>query len=122
APILPVRDVNGALARYERLGFRVRRYVEEGISTADEPIYGFLIWGGVEIHLSGYDALDPKTNMSVCYVFVEDADAVYAAWSAAGVEGRFRPPADMSHGNREFGYVDPDGNLLRVGSPLKRRA
>jgi hypothetical protein len=37
-----------------------------------------------------------------------------------GVEGRFRSPAETTSGKREFGYIDPDGNLLRVGSALER--
>jgi hypothetical protein len=52
------------------------------------------------------------------YLFVSDADAVYAVWRAAGVEARFRAPVDTSYCKREFGYCDPDGNLLRVGSPV----
>ena len=36
----------------------------------------------------------------------------------AGVEGRFVGPTDTDYGIREFGYVDPDGTLHRVGSPL----
>jgi hypothetical protein len=120
APVLPVRDMRGALERYRRLGFQARPYLEAGVSSEDDPIYGYLSWGAVEIHLSAFSALDPKTNPSVCYLFVDDADAVYAAWSACGVEGRFRSPADTTYGKREFGYVDPDGNLLRVGSSLKR--
>jgi catechol 2,3-dioxygenase-like lactoylglutathione lyase family enzyme len=118
APVLPVRDLAAALARYARLGFSTRAYLEPGISTVEEPIYGYLERDGVEIHLSAYSALDPKTNASVCYLFVDDADAVYAAWTAAEVDGRLRPPVDTNYGKREFGYVDPDGNLLRVGSPI----
>jgi len=120
APVLPVRNVAEALRRYQRLGFQTRPYLEAGISTEDDPIYGYLTWGRVEIHVSGFDLLDPKTTTSVCYLFVGDADALYAAWSAAGVEGRFRPPVLTSYGKREFGYVDPDGNLLRVGSSTRR--
>jgi len=92
---------------------------EPGVSAEDNPSYGYLTWGSVEIHLSGFDALDPKTTTSVCYLFVDDADALYAAWSDAGIAGRFRPPMDTLYGKREFGYVDPDGNLLRVGSQLR---
>jgi hypothetical protein len=51
---------------------------------------------------------------------MDDADALHAEWAAAGVEGRFRGPIDTPYGLREFGYVDPDGNLLRVGSSLKK--
>lgn len=118
APVLPVRDVRAALERYRRLGFEARPYLEAGISSAESPGYGYLTWGGVEIHLSGFDALDPLATTSACYLFVDDADAVYAAWRATGVGGRFRLPADTNYGKREFAYVDPDGNLLRVGSPL----
>ncbi len=120
APVLPVRNVAEALRHYRRLGFQARPYLEPGLSTEDNPSYGYLAWGQVEIHLSGFDQLDPKTTTSVCYLFVDDAEALYAAWSTAGVEGRFRPPIDTTYGKREFGYVDPDGNLLRVGSPVKR--
>jgi hypothetical protein len=120
APVLPVRNVAEALRRYRRLGFQARPYLESGFSTEDNPSYGYLIWGQVEIHLSGFNELDPENTTSVCYLFVDDAQALYAAWSTAGVEGRFRPPVDTTYGKREFGYVDPDGNLLRVGSPVKR--
>lgn len=102
------------------MGFQTRTYVESGVSTEAQPIYGYLSWGRVEIHLSGFDALDPKTTTSACYLFVDDADALYDTWSKAGVEGRLRPPIDTPYGKREFGYVDPDGNLLRIGSDLKK--
>jgi hypothetical protein len=122
APVLPVRDVRGALERYRRLGFQTRACLEAGVSSEEAPIYGYRSWGPVEIHLCGSDTLDPKTTTSVCYLFVADADAAYTAWSAAAVEGRFRPPADTTYGVREFGYVDPDRNLVRVGSSLNRCA
>jgi hypothetical protein len=120
APVLPVRDVARALTRYQRLGFEAKAYVEPGLSSDESPIYGYLCWGPVEIHLSGYGALDPKTTTSACFLWVDDADALHAAWAAAGIEGRLRPPTDTPYGLREFGYVDPDGNLLRFGSPLKK--
>lgn len=120
APVLPVRNVAQALERYRRLGFAGTAYTEPGVSSAETPIYGFLSWGAVEIHLSRFPELDPRASTSVCYLYVHDADALHDAWAAAGVEGRIRPPAATPYGLREFGYVDPDGNLLRVGSPLKR--
>ncbi len=39
----------------------------------------------------------PNTD---CYLFVDGAEALYAVWSTAGVEGRFRPPADTTYGKR----------------------
>lgn len=62
--------------------------------------------------------LDPRTSISACYLYVSDADALHAAWQAAGVEGRLTSPKNSLYGLREFAYIDPDGNLLRVGSPL----
>ena len=43
------------------------------------------------------------------------ADAVAARW--AGI-GRTGAPVDTVYGLREGAHVDPDGNLLRFGSPL----
>jgi uncharacterized glyoxalase superfamily protein PhnB len=119
SPVLPVRDVAAALATYRALGFEVDAYDEPGVSTPEDPIYAFLRWGPVELHLSRYRELDPKSNTSACYLYVDDADALYAQWSAAQVEGRLRPPEDTPYGLRELEYVDPDGNALRVGSPIR---
>jgi hypothetical protein len=119
APVLPVRSVARALERYRQLGFAGSAYCEPGVSSEEDPIYGFIRWGSVELHLSRFRELDPKTTTSVCYLYVDDADALHALWSAAGVEGRLRSPSDTPYGLREFGYADPDGNLLRVGSPMR---
>jgi uncharacterized protein (DUF952 family) len=70
------------------------------------------------LHLSEWDEHDPKRTGSVVYLYVTDVDAVHAEWSAASVEGRFGQVMDTGHGMREFGYVDPDGTLHRVGSRL----
>ena len=48
---------------------------------------------------------------------VRDLDAALDR-SRAGVPGRLGEPGDRPYGLREFGYVDPDGTLHRVGSPL----
>jgi catechol 2,3-dioxygenase-like lactoylglutathione lyase family enzyme len=119
APVLPVRNVARALELYRKLGFEADSYQEPGTS-ADDPIYGFLSWGPVEIHISRFRELDPAANTSACYLYVGNADALHAMWSAAGVEGRLLPLSDTPYGLREFAFVDPDGNLLRVGSPRKK--
>jgi hypothetical protein len=36
------------------------------------------------------------------------------------VEGRFIGPHDTHYGLREFVYIDPDGIVHRVGSPLAK--
>jgi len=116
APVFPVRSVRAALAHYGKLGFDTHAYREK---SGDEPVYGFLRWGPVEIHLSLTRDLDPDASMSACYLYVDDADALHAAWQAANVEARLVAPEDTPYDLREFAHVDPDGNLMRVGSPLK---
>lgn len=111
APVLPVSDLATALEHYRRLGFAVHAY--EG-----DAEYGYAERGGVHLHLAGIDGLDPATTTSAIYLYVDDADALHDEWTAAGVAGRFHPPDDTDYGLREGAHVDPDGNLLRFGSPL----
>jgi catechol 2,3-dioxygenase-like lactoylglutathione lyase family enzyme len=114
APVFPVRDVTAALAHYRRLGFEGHAYE---VSDACGPIYGFVKRDEIEIHLSRVSDLDPKANTSACYVYIDDADSLYAEWRAqAG--GHTIAPRDTDYGLRELAHVDPDGNLLRVGSPI----
>lgn len=115
-PVLPVRDVAAALALYRKLGFAGRAY---GEPDDDGPAYGFLRWGVAELHLSRFRGLDSAATTSACYLYVDDADALHATWQASGVAGRVHAAEDTPYGLREFAYVDPDGNLLRVGSPLR---
>jgi hypothetical protein len=119
APVFPVASVTAALAHYRKLGFEGRPYVE---TSPDGPIYGFLSWGAVEIHLALVRGLDPRTTTSACYLYVSDAKALHAAWRAAGVGGRLTDPEDTAYGLREFAHIDLDGNLVRVGSELARAA
>jgi catechol 2,3-dioxygenase-like lactoylglutathione lyase family enzyme len=106
SPVLPVIDLGRALAHYRALGFLVSRH---------DDTYGFAAWRGLELHLSVVPGHDPLTTASSVYLHVPDADAVAAAW--AGI-GRTSPAEDRPWGVREGAHVDPDGNLLRFGSPL----
>lgn len=111
APVLPTRDVPAALGRYERLGFETSVY-DGG------DFYGYARRGNVSLHLAQVKDVDPTTTLVSAYLYVSDADAVHAEWSGSGVAGRFHEPVDTDYGLREGAYVDPDGNLLRYGSPL----
>ncbi|NEA98005.1 VOC family protein [Streptomyces sp. SID13726] len=112
APVIPVHDLDAALERYRRLGFTAHPY--------DGPDrYGFVERGSVSMHLTESPDHDPLRTGAVVYLYVSDADAVHAEWTAAGVDGRFGAPADAPYGLREFTFVDTDGTALRVGSPLK---
>jgi catechol 2,3-dioxygenase-like lactoylglutathione lyase family enzyme len=111
APVLPTRDVPAALARYEKLGFDVSVY-------QGRDFYGYARRGQVSLHLSRVGDMEPNASLVSVYLYVSDADALYAEWSTSGVEGRFHRPTDTDYGLREGAYVDPDGNLLRYGSRL----
>ena len=110
AAILPVRDLEAALDHYRRLGFRVSPY-DDG--------YGYAVRGSADLHLAVRPALDPRQNASAVYIYVDDADALYAEWRAAGIEGQFFEPHDTEYGLRESAHIDRDGNLLKFGSPLR---
>ena len=116
APIFPVRNVTAALEHYAQLGFKAIAYEDP---AAGEPYYGFVSRGSVQLHLTLFRELAASTPASACYLYVEDADALYEAWKAARPRGRLLEPKDTPYGLREFAHVDPDGNLIRIGSKLK---
>lgn len=110
-PILTTASLGQALEHYRALGFETEAYDGGG--------YGFASRDGVELHFGEVSALDPATNRSSCYLHVADADALHDEWAAA-VTGRLTPPEDTPYGMREGAHVDPDGNVLRFGSPMNR--
>ena len=112
SPVLPVVDLDAALGRYRRLGFDAEPY-------SGPARYGFVERGGVSLHLTECKEHDPTRTGAHVYLYVSDADVLHAEWASAGVEGHLGDLIDTEYGLREFGYVDPDGNLHRVGSPLR---
>jgi catechol 2,3-dioxygenase-like lactoylglutathione lyase family enzyme len=111
APVISVRDLDRALRRYRKLGFSAHAY--EGPDR-----YGFVGRDGVELHLSESPDHDRTRDGAEIYLYVSDADALFASWSSSGVKGRFIGPHDTPYGLREFAFVDRDGTAHRVGSPL----
>lgn len=114
AAVLPVRDLGAALGHYERLGFAVSAYRDGG--------YGYAERDGLQLHFAVVRDLDPATTTSAVYLYVDDADALFAEWRSADVSGQFFAPHDTEYGLREGAHIDRDGNLLRFGSPLAERA
>jgi predicted enzyme related to lactoylglutathione lyase len=116
------------------------RYVILPVTTRPRPVVsygplfgaiGVLLCAGVaqaaEIKVmnsggfaAAYRELEPNHNTSASYLYVDDANGLFEEWSRAGVGGRLHEPVDTDYGLREFAHVDPNGNLLRVGSPMKR--
>jgi hypothetical protein len=109
SPVLPVTDLARAVEHYRAIGFDVRVY--EGGAA-----YAFAARDHVELHLAQVTDLDPSTNTGACYLYVDDADAVYASWRLTHLNGRLTAPVDTDYGLREGAHVDPDGNLVRFGS------
>jgi catechol 2,3-dioxygenase-like lactoylglutathione lyase family enzyme len=97
-----VADLDRALAHYAGLGFTTSRH---------DGTYGFAAWRGLELHLSVVPDHDPLRTAAAVFLHVDDADEVAGVWGAPA-------PVDTDYGIREGGHVDPDGNLLRFGSPL----
>lgn len=110
APVFVTTDLGRALDHYERLGFAVEAY-ENG------DYYGYACRDSIEIHLAKVERVDHATTTSCLYLWVDDAAALHEEWAAAGVEGELRPPAKTDYGLEEGTHVDPDGNLIRFGSP-----
>lgn len=108
APVFSTSNLTRWLDHYQALGFTVSSYNDE---------YGFARLDDVEIHVSMNPDHDPAKTAGCAYLRVEDADAVRARWSWVD-GGRGPPPVSTEYGLREGGHIDPDGNLLRYGSPI----
>jgi uncharacterized glyoxalase superfamily protein PhnB len=90
-----------------RLGFATRAYDKDG--------YGFAIGDGIALHLGVVPDICRQVQ-SLGHLFVDDADAMAQTWRAAGAEVRM--PEDTEWGQHEGVLIDPDGNIIRFGSPL----
>jgi catechol 2,3-dioxygenase-like lactoylglutathione lyase family enzyme len=112
-PILLSRDLAATARFYEALGF-----------TAARPLDDYLIVDrdGAEIHFVPAPHLEPRTSDAMCYLHVDDVDAVLEEWAAAGLPRsgipRLTAAEDKPWGLREAALVDPDGTLVRVGSTV----
>jgi uncharacterized glyoxalase superfamily protein PhnB len=109
-PLLASRDLRATEAFYARLGFASKG------APPEEWDYLILEFDGGELHFSG--EILGERHAGSCFVYAEDIDAVYAAWTAgAGDDARFTPLQHTNYGMRAFTMFDPDGNEVRVGWP-----
>jgi uncharacterized glyoxalase superfamily protein PhnB len=116
-PLFFTKDIPGTIAYYrEQLGF-------DCLGTwNDPPVYAFLARDRCAIHLRC--AEPPMSNADKyedelldAYIYVDDADALYAEYTSKGVEFA-RQLGDMPWKCREFVIKDCDGRLLAFGSDL----
>ena len=117
APLFFTMDIPATLAYYkEKLGFKCLG------TWHDPPVYAMVARDRQEIHFRC--AEPPKANPNKyrdelldAFLFVEDADALYAEYAARGVEFT-RGVANMPWGSREFVVKDCDGRVLAFGANL----
>jgi uncharacterized protein len=115
APGMPSTDMARTIEHYERLGFTFT-------SPGDEPpaSSGFAIAerDGVALHFAVKPDHDPGRTATWVYISVDDADELSAEFTAAGAD-QGRVPRDTDYKMRELANIDPDGNMLLFGSPLR---
>ena len=117
APQFFTTNIPATLAYYkDKLGF-------ECLSTWGEPpVYAIVARDRQPIH---FRLAEPPTanpdkyadELLDAYLFIEDADALYAEYAAHGVEF-IRGLANMPWRSREFVIKDCDGRLLAFGANL----
>ena len=117
APQFFTTNIPATLAYYkDKLGF-------ECLSTWGEPpVYAIVARDRRAIH---FRRAEPPTaspdkyadELLDAYLFIEDADALYAEYAAHGVEF-IRGLANMPWRSREFVVKDCDGRLLAFGANL----
>ncbi len=106
-PIFTVANVGRSVDWFERAGFEV---------SFHDDTYAFAHRDrDLTIHLAQADGDEPA-GQSALYIHCQDADRVAEEWRAVGIE--VSGPTDQEYGKREATVTDPDGNLIRFGSPL----
>jgi catechol 2,3-dioxygenase-like lactoylglutathione lyase family enzyme len=107
-PIFNVADVIRSVAWYERAGFEVSFHDDSyAFARRDRDM---------TIHLAHADG-DDVAGHGALYLHCQDADRVAEEWAMAGIE--VHGPRDEEYGKREGFVADPDGNIIRFGSPLR---
>ena len=107
-PIFKVADVARSVAWFERAGFE---------ASFHDDTYAFAHRDrDLTIHLT--QALgDDLPGHGVLYIHCHDADRVAEEWRQAGIE--VLALRDEDYGKREGCVTDPDGNVIRLGSPIR---
>jgi uncharacterized glyoxalase superfamily protein PhnB len=107
-PIFGVADMARSVAWFEKAGFEV---------SLHDDTYAFAHRNrDLTIHLA-HTPEDQSPGHGALYIHCQDADRVAEEWREAGIE--VDGPWDEDYGKREGSVTDPDGNLIRFGSPIR---
>jgi catechol 2,3-dioxygenase-like lactoylglutathione lyase family enzyme len=107
-PILSVSDMTRSVAWFEKAGFEVSLHDDTyafAHRNRDLTIHLAQTAGG---ELPGHGGL---------YIHCQDADRVAEEWRQAGLD--VDGPRNEDYGKREGSVADPDGNVIRFGSPIR---
>ena len=124
-PMLPTHSINTTVDFYEALGFEVT--YRQKVPNA----YAAVKSGDIELHFFVIKDLVAANNFCTCYLIVYEIDLLYAFFSEGlkkvygkiPIKGypRMNPLRDIpSYGVRQFIVVDPSGNYVRIGKPIKQ--
>lgn len=107
-PIFKVTNLARSVAWFDRAGFEV---------SFHDGSYAFAHRNrDLTIHLA--QAVGEEVpGHGFLYIHCQDADRVAQDWTQVGID--VEGPQDENYGKREGSITDPDGNVIRFGSPLK---
>ena len=107
-PIFNVSDMSRSVAWFEKAGFQLSHH---------DGTYAFVHRNrDLTIHLV-QDAEGKLAGQSALYIHCQDADRVAEELRQAGLE--VDGPRNEDYGKREGSVTDPDGNVIRFGSPIR---
>jgi catechol 2,3-dioxygenase-like lactoylglutathione lyase family enzyme len=127
-PALPVRDQERSTAFYrDQLGFTVA-FRQEGFSKLQQDAVELHLWvandegwrtrDGTCPVVSGAESFIAGTHS--CRIGLEGVDELYRALQTRGILHPHGQLEDKPWGTREFGVLDPDGNLITFFERVKR--
>jgi hypothetical protein len=107
-PMFKVADVSRSMAWFARAGFEV---------SSHDGTYAFAHRDrDLTIHLAQADG-DEIPGQGLLYLHCPEADRVAEEWRQSGLD--VDGPRDEDYGKREGSVTDPDGNVIRFGSPVR---
>lgn len=116
APGIPTTDMARTVEHYQHLGFTFS--APGAAAPPAEASFAIGERDGVSLHFALKPDHDPSRTATWVYISVEDADELSAEFDASGA-GQGRTPRDTDYKMRELAHIDPDGNMLLFGSPLR---